>query len=29
MLRLLSEMEQDARGVAVRIGTENAEGPLS
>ncbi|MCM3687425.1 heat-inducible transcriptional repressor HrcA [Kocuria rosea] len=29
MLRLLSEMEQDARGVAVRIGAENAAGPLS
>ena len=29
MLRLLSEMEQDARGVAVRIGRENPHGGLS
>ncbi|MCC3291243.1 MULTISPECIES: heat-inducible transcriptional repressor HrcA [unclassified Arthrobacter] len=29
MLRLLSEMEQDARGVAVRIGRENPYGGLS
>jgi heat-inducible transcriptional repressor len=29
MLRLLSEMEQDARGVSVRIGSENPYGGLS
>lgn len=29
MLRLLSEMEQDARGVSVRIGSENPYGSLS
>ena len=29
MLRLLSEIDDDARGVSVRIGRENAESPLS
>lgn len=29
MLRLLSEMDQDARGVSVRIGSENPHGSLS
>jgi heat-inducible transcriptional repressor len=29
MLRLLSEMEQDARGISVRIGHENQHGGLS
>lgn len=29
MLRLLSQMQQDARGVAVRIGSENSDDPLA
>ena len=29
MLRLLSEIDEDARGVSVRIGRENVESPLS